>query len=45
MARTDGLESFGRDYVRRVRAGQGRIAVAPDVATSDEGRALKFMVC
>lgn len=45
IARTDSLESFGRDYVRRVRAGQGRIAVAPDVATSDEGRALKLMVC
>ncbi|WP_314702928.1 hypothetical protein [Campylobacter rectus] len=42
IARTDSLESFGRDYVRRV--GDGSLS-QPDVAASDEGRASKFMVC
>ena len=42
IARTDSLESFGRDYVRRVRNGS---LLQPDVAASDEGRASKFMVC
>jgi hypothetical protein len=42
IARMDSLESFGRDYVRRV--GDGSLS-QPDVAASDEGRALKLMVC
>lgn len=42
IARTDSLESFGRDYVRRV--GGGSLS-QPNAAASDEGRALKFMVC
>lgn len=42
IARTDSLESFGRDYVRRVG---DRSLSQPDVAASDEGHALKFMVC
>lgn len=42
IARTDSLESFGRDYVRRVR---DESLSQLDVVASDEGRALKFMVC
>lgn len=42
IARTDSLESFGRDYVRQVG---DRSLSRPDAVASDEGRALKFMVC
>ena len=42
MARTDGLESFGRDYVRRVRNGS---LSRPDAVAIDKERALKLMVC
>ena len=42
IARTDGLESFGRDYVRRVRNGS---LSRPDAVASDKERALKLMVC
>ena len=42
MARTDGLECFGRDYVRRVRNGS---LSRPDAVASDKERALKLMVC